>query len=156
MTDEDDDNDNDDDDEIKNEFLPIMGGTIEENVSSFLYCLRKSLPELFQVLAEEDVLNVNSNKGDWIIYWLKYFGAKVFSRYDRGRLWDMLFGWRLRSSITNEEYNNLSLEIDNDILNLLGQDIFWNPMLFNDNNNNNNNNMSDFKKIDRRNSILHF
>ncbi|OWB75506.1 hypothetical protein B5S31_g5415 [[Candida] boidinii] len=153
MTDEDDDNDNDDDDEIKNEFLPIMGGTIEENVSSFLYCLRKSLPELFQVLAEEDVLNVNSNKGDWIIYWLKYFGAKVFSRYDRGRLWDMLFGWRLRSSITNEEYNNLSLEIDNDILNLLGQDIFWNPMLFNDNNNNNNN-MSDFKKIDRRNSSI--
>ncbi|OUM54117.1 hypothetical protein BVG19_g3467 [[Candida] boidinii] len=137
----------DEDDETKNEFLPIMGGTIEENVSSFLYCLRKSLPELFQVLAEEDVLNVNSNKGDWIIYWLKYFGAKAFSRYDRGRLWDMLFGWRLRSSITNEEYNNLSLEIDNDMLTLLGQDIFWNPMLSNDS-------TMDFKKTDRRSSSI--
>ncbi|GMF06788.1 unnamed protein product [[Candida] boidinii] len=59
----------------------------------------------------------------------------------------MLFGWRLRSSITNEEYNNLSLEIDNDMLTLLGQDIFWNPMLSNDS-------TMDFKKTDRRSSSI--
>lgn len=45
----------------------------------------------------------NSNKNNqWLTWWFKYCGAKVFDKFDRGRLWDLLIGFRL--SYSNFEY----------------------------------------------------
>ncbi|ODV98418.1 hypothetical protein PACTADRAFT_48183 [Pachysolen tannophilus NRRL Y-2460] len=111
--------------------LPIKGGTADERISFMLYCLRRLLPELSQFFTEEDILNSPSTKNDdWIIFWLKWCGAKVWSRLDRGRIWDMLLGWRLyediKTSNLQEEIDDLS--IDDEILTLLGPDIYWHPL----------------------------
>ncbi|KAG0682547.1 hypothetical protein C6P42_002829 [Pichia californica] len=102
--------------------LPYTGGTISDRISFFLFCMRKLLPELHTYLAEEDCLN-----GDWILWWLKYDGSKVWSRYDRGRTWDLLLGYRTNCKNFESNMNELS-QLSNEQISLLGQDLFWNPM----------------------------
>ncbi|TID15441.1 hypothetical protein CANINC_004407 [Pichia inconspicua] len=102
--------------------LAKKGGLIKDRISFFLFCLRKLMPELYNYLGEEDCLN-----GDWILWWLKYCGSKVWSRYDRGRTWDLVLGYRTKcekEDVNLKELENLSIEQKN----LLGQDIFWNPL----------------------------
>lgn len=108
--------------------LPAKGGTAEERISFFLYCLRRLLPELAQFFIDEDILNTTSVKDDWVIWWLKWCGAKVWSKYDRGRIWDMLLGWRVfdMKNVNKQELNDLLL--DDGLMNLLGPDIFWHPL----------------------------
>lgn len=102
--------------------LAEKGGLIKDRISFFLFCLRKLMPELYNYLAEEDCLN-----GDWILWWLKYCGSKVWSRYDRGRTWDLILGYRTK--FEEQEVNMQDLtELNFEQRNLLGQDIFWNPM----------------------------
>ena len=102
--------------------LPYTGGFITDRISFFLFCMRKLLPELHSYLAEEDCLN-----GDWILWWLKYAGSKVWSRYDRGRTWDLLLGYR--TNCKNFESNMKALsELTPEQIRLLGPDLFWNPM----------------------------
>ena len=102
--------------------LPFTGGLLSDRISLFLFCLRKLLPELHSHLVEEDCLN-----GDWILWWLKYDGSKVWSRYDRGRTWDLLLGYR--TDCQNFEIDMKSLShLTPDQVRLLGQDLFWNPM----------------------------
>jgi hypothetical protein len=102
--------------------LPYTGGTISDRISFFLFSMRKLLPELHNYLSEEDCLN-----GDWMLWWLKYAGSKVWSRYDRGRTWDLLLGYR--TNYKNFESNMKELyELTPEQIRLLGQDIFWNPM----------------------------
>lgn len=102
--------------------LPYTGGSITDRISFFLFCMRKLLPELHSYLAEEDCLN-----GDWILWWLKYAGSKVWSRYDRGRTWDLLLGYR--TDCKNFESNMKALsELTPEQIRLLGPDLFWNPM----------------------------
>ncbi|KAH3668912.1 hypothetical protein OGAPHI_002667 [Ogataea philodendri] len=100
--------------------LPKMGGCIEDRISFFLYCLRQLLPELHRFLSEEDLL-----KGDWILWWLKYCSSKVWSRYDRGRVWDLLLGFR---STYNEKDMPQLEQLTEEQKRLLGPDLFWNPL----------------------------
>ncbi|CDK24502.1 unnamed protein product [Kuraishia capsulata CBS 1993] len=109
--------------------LPMKGGSPNDRIAFFLYCLRKCLPELNQFLSEEDILNTNSQKDDWIIWWLKWCGAKAWSRYDRGRVWDMLLGWRDSKSFSQEDVSRLGLTPQTS--ELLGPDFFWNPLSLN-------------------------
>lgn len=110
-------------DELKKlSLLPYTGGPISDRISFFLFCMRKLLPELHSYLAEEDCLN-----GDWLLWWLKYDGSKVWSRYDRGRTWDLLLGYRLDCQKFESNMKELS-ELSPEQIRLLGQDLFWNPM----------------------------
>ncbi|GMG19636.1 unnamed protein product [Ambrosiozyma monospora] len=102
--------------------LPKNGGSIEDRISFFLYCFRKLLPELHKFLSDEDCL-----KGDWLIWWLKYCGSKVFSRYDRSRVWDLLLGYRVNCYKFEKDLSELN-ELSDVNVALLGPDIFWNPL----------------------------
>lgn len=114
---------------INKSTLPISGGTIEERVSFFIYVLRKLLPELSQYFQEEQILNkFGSNDDEWLIWWLKYGGSKVWSRLDRGRIWDSILGWRKpnkKNQRKNKFYYMEKLNISDSVLNKLGPDIFW-------------------------------
>lgn len=74
---------------INKSTLPVSGGTIEQRVSFFIYVFQKLLPELSLYFQEEQILNkFGLNDDEWLIWWLKYCGSKVWSRVDRGRIWD--------------------------------------------------------------------
>ncbi|RLV86082.1 Oxidant-induced cell-cycle arrest protein 5 [Meyerozyma sp. JA9] len=106
--------------------LPLNGGTIEDRVSFFIYCLRKLLPELSDYFQEEQILNkFGSNDDEWLIWWLKWCGAKVWSRMDRGRIWDMILGWRLQNPKKSTAYYQDKLKLTKHQLEKLGPDVFW-------------------------------
>ena len=108
--------------------LPISGGTIEQRVSFFIQIFQKLLPELLRHFEDEQILNKFGQQEDgWVIWWLKYCGAKVWSRVDRGRVCDLLLGWRLQSKKldNNKDYYNDKLFISNELLAKLGPDVFW-------------------------------
>lgn len=108
--------------------LPISGGTLEERVSFFIYVLQKLLPELAQLFQDEQILNkFGSHDDEWLIWWLKYCGSKVWSRVDRGRVWDLMTGWRLQSRKAehNLAYYSDKLSMSADVLAKLGPDSFW-------------------------------
>lgn len=111
---------------INRKVLPINGGTIEERVSFFIYCFRKLLPELSEHFQEEQILNkFGSHDDEWLIWWLKWCGSKVWSRLDRGRIWDLIFGWRLQNFKKSNSYYIEKLNLNNSMMNKLGPDIFW-------------------------------
>jgi hypothetical protein len=69
-------------------------------LSLFITAFRTLLPELSSHFDEEDVLS--SVGGDeWLLWWVKWLGAKVLYKRDRGRMWDMYFGWRPNSVTEN-------------------------------------------------------
>ncbi|KAF5097835.1 hypothetical protein D0Z00_002272 [Geotrichum galactomycetum] len=64
-----------------------------DRISFFLSVVRRLLPDLSKHFDEEDILS--SIGGDeWLLWWIKWIGAKVWDRKDRARIWDMYFGWR--------------------------------------------------------------
>ncbi|QPG73230.1 hypothetical protein FOA43_000537 [Brettanomyces nanus] len=101
--------------------LPKFGGTIEDRISFFFFGLRKLMPELHGYLSDEDSL-----KGNWILWWLKYCGSKVWSRYDRGRTWDMLLGFRVNCRHFERDLPVLH-KLTDEQMRLLGPDLFWYP-----------------------------
>lgn len=107
--------------------LPKTGGTIEERVSYFIYCLRKLIPELSQYFHEEQILTKFGCLDDeWLIWWLKFCGTKVWSKYDRGRIWDFMLGWRLKNPKRDFNYYYEKLNyVNRNTLEKLGPDIFW-------------------------------
>ncbi|CAK9438935.1 uncharacterized protein LODBEIA_P31590 [Lodderomyces beijingensis] len=107
--------------------LPVTGGTIEERVSFFIFCLRKLLPELAQYFHEEQILTkFGSSDDEWLIWWLKFCGTKVWSKHDRGRIWDFMLGWRLKNPKRNFSYYYEKLNyVNRSTLEKLGPDIFW-------------------------------
>ncbi|GEQ71223.1 hypothetical protein JCM33374_g4904 [Metschnikowia sp. JCM 33374] len=108
--------------------LPVSGGTIEERVSFFIYVFQRMLPELSQYFQEEEILNkFGSHDDEWVLWWLKYCGAKVWSRVDRGRVWDLIIGWRPQSKKAEggQKYYADKLDISDAILDKLGPDAFW-------------------------------
>lgn len=113
--------------EVQNKtLLPLNGGSIEERVSFFIYGLRKLLPELSRFFSDEQILaRFGSHDDEWLIWWLKFAGSKVWSKYDRGRVWDLMFGWRLKNPKKPLYYYLEKLETDAEFINRLGPDIFW-------------------------------
>lgn len=109
---------------INKSTLPINGGTIEERVSFFIYLLRKLLPELSTYFQEEQILNkFGSHDDEWLIWWLKWCGSKVWSRFDRGRIWDLMLGYKQNDNNHSKKLSKLKL--DSLQLTKLGPDIFW-------------------------------
>ncbi|AOA63813.1 Protein required for Brome mosaic virus replication [Komagataella phaffii] len=119
--------------------IPTKGGSISERVSFFLHCFRHLLPELSNYFSEEDILNGYNNSDEWVIWWLKWGGARAWSRFDRGRVWDYLLGWRnglpanpnSKTEILRhqEELEEVRSCLDSHTLELLGPDLFWNPLV---------------------------
>ncbi|CAI5758293.1 unnamed protein product [Candida verbasci] len=125
--------------------LPVTGGSIEDRVSFFIYCLRKLLPELSNHFNEEQILTKFGCLDDeWLIWWLKFCGTKVWSKYDRGRIWDYLLGWRLKNPKRSFSYYYEKLNyLNRNTLDKLGPDIFWSVSEEKDKNSNDN---SEIKK----------
>lgn len=66
-----------------------------DRISFWLSIVRHHLPELAKHFDEEDVLSSVSGAGDeWLLWWIKWLGTKVWDKKDRARIWDMYFGWR--------------------------------------------------------------
>ncbi|OBA20435.1 hypothetical protein METBIDRAFT_43517 [Metschnikowia bicuspidata var. bicuspidata NRRL YB-4993] len=108
--------------------LPVSGGTIEERVSFFIYVFQRMLPELSQYFQEEEILNkFGLHDDEWVLWWLKYCGLKVWSRVDRGRVWDLIIGWRPQSKKAELDQNYYAdkLAIPDAVLDKLGPDVFW-------------------------------
>lgn len=64
-----------------------------DRISFFLSAFRRLLPELADHFDEEDVL-CGIGGDEWILYWIKWLGAKVWDKRDRARIWDIHLGWR--------------------------------------------------------------
>lgn len=67
--------------------------TTTDRISFFLSAFRRLLPELADHFDEEDVLS-GIGGDEWVLYWIKWLGAKVWDKRDRARIWDMHLGWR--------------------------------------------------------------
>lgn len=109
--------------------LPVTGGTIEERVLFFVYCLRNLLPELSQFFQEEQILKkFGPGEDEWLIWWLKYTTSKCWSKYDRGRIWDLMFGWRTKNpKKSNSYYLDKLAGPSLSFMEKLGPDVFWLP-----------------------------
>lgn len=119
--------------------LLFKTGKIETRVQFFLVAFAKLLPELYRSLSEDDMLNNNSNKhSQWLTWWLKYCGAKALNKFDRGRLWDLLLGFRYHYNQFADEYHDSAkvlkrfkklYDVDLDLIDTknvdLSSDIFW-------------------------------
>lgn len=91
-----------------------------ERITRFLSVFQKLLPDVWAHFLEEDV--VSSIGGDeWLVWWIKWQGVKVWNKYDRARIWDMYFGWRPNSRKSSDKPSVID-EVD------VGLDPFWNPM----------------------------
>jgi hypothetical protein len=89
---------------------------LSQRMSSFLSIFRKLLAETSEHFDEEDVLS-NIGGDEWLLWWIKWMGTRVWNKHDRARIWDMYIGWRPTVSLIDES------EDDG-----LGMDPFWNPL----------------------------
>lgn len=97
---------------------------ITDRISQFLSMFRRLLPEISSHFDEEDVLS--SIGGDeWLLWWIKWMGAKAWNSHDRARVWDMYLGWRPENLPIDSGYN--LVEDENGLGGPgLGPDPFWN------------------------------
>ncbi|CAL9735614.1 oxidant-induced cell-cycle arrest protein 5 [Monosporozyma servazzii] len=96
---------------LSNYFPILSGGDLTFQSQIFFKIFASILPELYQPLMEEtDFPQTNSSKSTWLYWWIKFSGAKVLQRQDRGRLWDILLGWRPKPNMNSINfylnYNN--------------------------------------------------
>lgn len=64
---------------------------LSDSISFFLSIIRRLLPDLAKHFDEEDVI---VGGDEWLLWWIKWKGSKVWDKRDRARIWDMYFGWR--------------------------------------------------------------
>ncbi|SCU96050.1 LAMI_0F05006g1_1 [Lachancea mirantina] len=126
------------------QYYPVLsGGDLSFQSQIFFKVFSVILPELYQPIAEEETLRP-SKKANWIYWWFKCSGTRVFHKQDRARLWDSLLGWRPNPACINFylNYNNkvfehlysttASTSIDQiffDKICKYGHDTFWFPDL---------------------------
>lgn len=79
---------------LSNYFPILSGGDLSFQFQLFFKVFSSILPELFQPLNDESSLQPNSIRSSWLYWWIKCSGARSLQRQDRGRIWDLLLGWR--------------------------------------------------------------
>ncbi|CCD26203.1 Oca5p NDAI_0H00290 [Naumovozyma dairenensis CBS 421] len=84
---------------LTNYFPILSGGDLSFQTQIFFKVFSSILPELYQPLTEESSLQPTTIKNKWLYWWLKFSGAKALQRQDRGRLWDILLGWRPKPTV---------------------------------------------------------
>ncbi|KAG5360997.1 Oxidant-induced cell-cycle arrest protein 5 [Yarrowia sp. B02] len=72
----------------------IASHVLTDSISLFLSGFRRGLPELSAHFDEEDVLASIGGGDEWLIWWIKWMGAKTWNSSDRARVWDMYLGWK--------------------------------------------------------------
>ncbi|KAH3674448.1 hypothetical protein WICMUC_003285 [Wickerhamomyces mucosus] len=125
---------------INNQEIYFKSGEIEKRIGFFLKAFNKLLPELYKSFSEDDIIN-NNYKNQWLTWWFKYCGSKVLNKFDRGRLWDLMLGFRLNADIFQQFspcelnsktlkaykkfYNNEILQTGNNFGIEFESDYFW-------------------------------
>ena len=79
---------------LTNYFPVLTGGDLSFQFQLFFKVFSSILPELYQPLNDESSLQPNSIRSSWLYWWMKCAGARSLQRQDRGRIWDILLGWR--------------------------------------------------------------
>ena len=79
---------------LSNYFPILSGGDLSFQFQLFFKVFSSILPELYQPLNDESSLQPNSIRSSWLYWWIKCSGARSLQRQDRGRIWDLLLGWR--------------------------------------------------------------
>lgn len=77
-----------------NYFPFISGGDLAYQTQVFFKVFSTVLPELYHPFTEENAIQPSSKRSGWLYWWMKCSGARAFHKQDRGRLWDVLLGWR--------------------------------------------------------------
>lgn len=72
----------------------LSGGDLSYQTQVFFKVFSTVLPELYQPFTEENAVQPSSKRTGWLYWWMKCSGARAFQKQDRGRLWDILLGWR--------------------------------------------------------------
>lgn len=81
----------------------IASHILTDSISLFLSGFRRELPELSAHFDEEDVLASIGGGDEWLIWWIKWMGAKSWNSQDRARVWDMYLGWKRISDVECEQ-----------------------------------------------------
>ncbi|SCU93430.1 LADA_0G03048g1_1 [Lachancea dasiensis] len=126
------------------QYYPVLsGGDIAFQCQMFFKVFSVILPELYQPVSDEETLRP-SKKTNWMYWWFKCSGARVLHKQDRGRIWDVLLGWRPHPRSLNFylNYNNKifdhlyssrsSSHMDTEFFQKIckyGHDAFWFPDL---------------------------
>lgn len=71
-------------------------------LSRFMAAFRAFLPELSAHFDHENMLNFFAGE-EWLVWWIKWFGVKVYRSEDLSRLWDMYFGYRSIPELGDDE-----------------------------------------------------
>lgn len=104
-----------------------LDSPINERGMLFVTAIRYLLPELSVHFDEEHILT-SIGGDDWLIWWIKWYSAKVWNKHDVGRLWDMYLGWRPHECVVDHEDEANILNVSSDERQQgLGVDPFWNP-----------------------------
>lgn len=70
---------------------------VSDLMFQFVSAMRELLPAVAKYFDSEDVLRTFG--GDqWLVWWLRWFGAKTFWPSDLARLWDIYIAWRPNAS----------------------------------------------------------
>lgn len=95
----------------KSNYHLLKSGNLNQQSQLFFKVFAKTLPELYQPITDEGALQ-GSKKATWLYWWIKCCGCRVLHRQDRGRVWDVLLGWRPRPESINYylEYNHKSFK----------------------------------------------
>lgn len=126
------------------QYYPVIsGGDLSFQCQLFFKVFSVILPELYQPVSDEETLRP-SKKTNWMYWWFKCSGARVFHKQDRARIWDTLLGWRPHPQSLNFylNYNSklfdhlystrTSSALDSEFFHKIckyGHDAFWFPDL---------------------------
>lgn len=112
-------------------YFPILsGGDLSFQTQIFFKVFATALPELYQPLMDEtNFPQTSAIKSSWLYWWIKFAGARAFQKQDRGRVWDILIGWRPEPNMNSI---NFYLNYNNKIFDHIYKKELDNRQLIND------------------------
>lgn len=79
--------------EVFEDIMLIMSHK-EPDFSEFVATMRQFLPELSVHFSHEGILSGSAAGDDWLIWWMRWLGIRVFPSFLVARLWDEYFSFR--------------------------------------------------------------